>query len=99
VGLFAGKHGERTARTEKNGKARQSAVQKWTAESRRRAKMDGGVTPPCKNGRRSYAAVQTWNGGVTPSQPPKDGEVTIILLFWAVRSQRQVFSTAGGQKS
>jgi len=50
VGLFAGKHGERTARTEKNGKARQSAVQKWTAESRRRAKMDGGVTPPCKHG-------------------------------------------------
>jgi hypothetical protein len=40
-----------------------------------------------------------WNGRVTPSQPPKDGEVTIILLFGAVRSQRQVFSTAGGQKS
>jgi hypothetical protein len=28
------------------GKARQSAVQKWTAELHRREKMDGGVTPP-----------------------------------------------------
>ena len=63
--MFAGKHGGRTAKNGKArqaaGRARQSAVLKIdggvtlnaavkkTAELRRRAKMDGGVTPPCKN--------------------------------------------------
>jgi hypothetical protein len=56
-------------------------VKKWTAELRRRAKMDaakmdGGVTPPCKNGH----SIPTSQGG----------EVTIILLYLG-----GPFSTAG----
>jgi len=47
VGLFAGKHGERTAKKEKHGKdvRGKAPCKKLTAELRCRDK-DGGVTPP-----------------------------------------------------
>jgi len=66
-----------------------------TAHARQCAATHGKA--PCKNERRSYAAVQKWTAELrrrakmdTPSQPLKDGEVTIILLYLG-----GPFSTAG----
>jgi len=51
VGSFAGKHGNARQRTATHGNARQSTA-------KRRAQMDGGVTPPSKNLGQSYTAVK-----------------------------------------
>jgi hypothetical protein len=87
-----------------NGRRSYTAVKKSWAELHRREKILGRVTPPWKNLGQSYTAVKKSWAELrrrakmdTPSQPPKDGKWLLSCSTWAVRSQRQVFSTAGGQ--